>query len=151
MGDQLHILMGEVKYLHHFVEEDAIKTIKPIEVNHFIRVSVRLTHKKEDAHYIDFEVEQGFDRKTDKVKILTVISSTKYKVIPYDNQFFKKPATTSLVKMITSMAHRACDMNRGMFVVIREDYGLNEALPMAIEDSKMKDLIYNDINTNLLN
>lgn len=77
-------------------------------------------------------------------------SISRFKVVPYDDDFFRRPAKTILVSMITDMAIKASDHNLGMFVIIREDYGIKDIVPMPLAKGKLKDLIFNDINRQLL-
>jgi hypothetical protein len=150
MPDQLSLMVGKVDYIAHTVDEDLAPNCKPGDVDHVIDIHVDLKHIKNDGHEIEFRVEQGLMKKNSSVKILMIESTSKFKVIPYDSDFFKKPAKIGLVNLITDIAVKALDHNLGMFVIIREDYGMKDILPMPFHKGKIKDMIFNDINRQLL-
>lgn len=138
-------------YVGQEVNEDITHTIKPNELDHLIKIKLELKHIKGDGHIIDVNVNQGFVKRGLKDIVLMIESITQFKITPYDNQFFKKPASNDLISMMAQIAQIAADQNRGMFVIIREDYGMNEALPMPIALQAMKRLVSNDLNKHLLN
>lgn len=150
MSDQINIMLGDIKYLSHNVNEALVENFEPKDVNTFIRVRIEMKHDKNQGHFIDIFVEQGFDTKKDQTKVLTVESTTQFLIAPYDNVFFKKPAKVELVRMMTVLTEKACDHNRGMFVIISEDYGRKEARFRPLSEQETKNLIFNDVNKHLL-
>lgn len=151
MAKELNISVGKIEYLSHNVDELLAPIIKPNEADAWVHIKVDLDHKEKDGHYITVLVEQGIVKKNTNHKVLTIESKAQFKVTPYDYEFFKKPANTVAIKMVTDIVEKCTDFNKGMFVIIREDYGLNEALPAPIPKGKLKDLIYNDVNKQFLN
>lgn len=144
-------MLGKVNYIAHTVDESLAANCKRTDdMDHIIDIHVDLKHIKNDGHEVEFHVEQGVMKRNSGIKILMIESTTIFKVIPYDSEFFKKPAQVGMINMITDMAIKALDHNLGMFVVIREDYEMKDVIPMPYPKGKIKDMIYNDINRQLL-
>lgn len=143
-------MLGKVDYVSHTVDENLASSCRPSDVAFVIDAHVELKHIKNDGHEITLKVEQGLTKKASDHKILMIESVSRFKVIPYDDDFFKKPAKTQMISMITDMAIKALDHNLGMFVIIREDYGIKDIIPMPMPRGQIKDIIFNDVNRQLL-
>lgn len=146
----IQILTGKVKYISHEVNEKLTAT--PANQMDFVsKVDIEMRHNKIEGHEVDIIIEQGYVlSKTKNDVVLTIKSSSHFKIVPYDHEFFKKPASTLLVNTITDIVKVSSAHNSGMFCIIREDYGMDEISPQPIPKETIKNLIFNNLNRHLL-
>lgn len=148
---QIQILMGRIDYLSHTVNENLLST-KIDKIDALYSLIFKINHLKNDGHEIEVIVNQGFGLKKPSTEIiLTIESCSKFKVIPYTDGIFKKPASIEMIKLFTEISKLAIAHNSGMFCIIREDYGLEEWNPRPISADVLKSLIFNDTNKLFLN
>jgi len=152
MGNELNILFGGIEYKDHVADDEFAKRAKPNEVETMLKASVTLKHNKGIGHDVTVKIEQGFVKTGTFNPVLVINSISYFRVEPYDDKYFKKPASNSLISMIADIVQSAADHNRGMFVVIREDYDMDkDACPKPYPLHKLKAMIFNDVNQQLLN
>lgn len=146
----VHILQGDIEYLHEDVGENA-KNHNPKNLDFVGRIRVEIKHLKNEGHEIKVYVTTGYVDRTKKDDIiLTVDSCSHFKISRYIPDVFKKPASTELIKTLADIAKTAISHNSGIFSVIREDHDLKHLRPQPVPFDNIKTQIFNDINRHLL-
>lgn len=144
--DNIKIFTGKVKYISHEVDEIAT-SLAANEMDFVSSIDINIKHIKTDGHEIGIFINQGYIKsKSKNDKILIINSSSHFKVVPYDEEIFKKPAPVLLINLLTDMVKIASAHNSGMFCIIREDYGMDAISPQPIPKGNLKNQIFNSVN-----
>jgi len=150
MGEVINIMMNQIEYIGEEADEDFAPISKANEVDNWLKVKIEMRHDSKSGHFVDLNVKQGFVKTKTSDAVLVVESITHFKIEPYDKNLFKKPASLELTKLALELIQIACHHNRGIFAVVRDNYGMKHAMPCGIHPNKIKSLIWEDLNRELL-